>query len=139
MLLNFVELSHQSQLKVAEKMEAELNRMGLKKARVRVVNNTFWLVGRVDSQKDIDWAQKIAIAFIPGSIATIAERERVVQTAQGGKVLFRNFLQHIPSKARKSLPIKKMIKISAQFVEVVKEYMKIFYCPMGMCSYIRGI
>tara|TARA_Y100001954_G_scaffold209411_1_gene234506 strand:+ start:8451 stop:9980 length:1530 start_codon:yes stop_codon:yes gene_type:complete len=125
-VLNFVELSHQSQLKVAEKMEVELNRMGLKKVRVRVVNNTFWLVGRVDSEKDIPYAQKIATAFIPGSIATIAERERVVQTVQGGKALLRNFLKVVPSKAKKSLPIKKMIKISAQFVEVVKEYMKIF-------------
>ena len=124
-VLNFVELSHQSQIKVAEKMEVELQRMGLKKARVRVVNGAFWLVGRVDSRNDIAWAKRIAEAFIPGSIATIAERERVVQKV-GGKVPFYNFLEYIPSKVKKSLPIKKMIKISAQFVEVVKEYMKIF-------------
>lgn len=124
-VLNFVELSHQTQLKVAEKMEIELHRMGLKKARVRVVNSTFWLVGRVDAQSDIAFAEKIAKAFIPGSIATIAERERVVQKA-GGKVAFYNFLEFKASKVKKSLPIKKMIKISAQFVEVVKEYMKIF-------------
>ena len=119
-VLNFVELSHQTQLKVAEKMEVELHKMGLKKVRVRVVNSTFWLIGRVNSQGDIVFAEKVAKAFIPGSIATIAERERVVQKA-GGKVALYNFIEFKPSKAKKSLPIKKMIKISAQFVEVVKE------------------
>ena len=58
-VLNFVELSHQTQLKVAEKMEVELHKMGLKKVRVRVVNSTFWLIGRVDAQADITFAEKV--------------------------------------------------------------------------------
>ncbi len=124
-VLNFVELSHQTQLKVAKKMEVELHKMGLRKVRVRVVNSAFWLVGRVDRDIDRNFATKIAKAFMPGSIATIAERERVVQKV-GGKQALYNFIEFIPSKAKKAKPLKKMIKISAQFVEVVKEYMKIF-------------
>ena len=54
-------------------MEVELHRMGLKKARVRVVNSTFWLVGRVDAQSDIAFAEKIAKALETAKITVGAK------------------------------------------------------------------
>ena len=122
-VLQLVELHPQSQRLVSRKMQDEIQKNDLPDVTVRVVNKMYWLEGVVRSNGELQRAEQIAIAYVPDRILTLAEREDSVQKAR--KPIIQNFIVVNPSK-RKPAPLEKLVKITAQFVELVKDYTRIF-------------
>lgn len=121
-VLRLVELSPHTQRVIARKMQEEIQKNQLRDVTVRVINGLFWLEGIVTSKQDRDRAEAIAAAYIPDRLESLARRTDAVQTAQ--RSIIQNFIQINPKK--QPAPIPKLVKITTQFVELVKDYNKIF-------------
>ncbi|TNE97832.1 MAG: hypothetical protein EP326_10810 [Deltaproteobacteria bacterium] len=121
-VIRLVELSPQTQRIIAKKMQDEIQKNGLRDVTVRVVNNLFWLEGIVTNEPDKLRAEIIANAYVPDRIQTLAQRTDAVQTAR--KNIIQNFVQ-VNAKSKPE-PVPKLIKITAQFVELTRDYNKIF-------------
>lgn len=117
-VLRLVELSPQTQLIIARKMQEEMQKSGLKDVTVRVVNGSFWIEGVVNSEGESNKAEQIARAYLPDQIQNLARRTEAVQTTK--KPPFENLLT-INSKPKPE-PIPKLFKLTAQFVELTKTY-----------------
>ncbi len=121
-VIRLVELSPHTQVIIAQKMQDEIQGAGLKDVKVRVVNKLFWLEGVVEEDAFKTRAFNIAAAYLPDNITSLAQKEGAVQTVQ--KEIIQNFIA--VNKKSKPAPIPKMIKITAQFVELSKDYNKVF-------------
>tara|TARA_B100001971_G_scaffold215013_1_gene256414 strand:+ start:4732 stop:6240 length:1509 start_codon:yes stop_codon:yes gene_type:complete len=123
-VLPLIEMSKQTQRIIARKMQDEINRNSMKDVRVRVVNKDYWLEGVVNSAAKKELATEIAQGLIPGNIQSLAR-------AQGGE-RFREtevgeLVNHIAVNEKKDpAPPPKLIKVTSQFVELTKDYQKIF-------------
>jgi len=122
-ILDMVELSPQTQRMVGQKMQEEIHKNGMKDVTVRIVNKAYWLEGFVTSKSERNLAGKIAVAFMPENVASLAEREGAVQRA-GGKKILHDFIVVNAQKAE--MPIPRLIKITAQFVLLNKDYNRVF-------------
>jgi pilus assembly protein CpaC len=121
-VMNLVELSPQTQSLIARKMQDEIQKNNLKQVTVRVINGTFWLEGIVGSNGEKARAQKIAVAYLPDTILNLARRTESVSFAE--KDIIQNFIQ-VNAKSQPEQP-KKQVKVTAQFVELTKDYNKVF-------------
>lgn len=121
-VLFLVELSPQTERLVARKMQEEIQKNQLPDVTVRVVNHTYWLEGIVNSEVKKRRAEDIAKAFYPDRIASLAERTQQIVQAQ--KPAIQNFIQ-VNAKSQPP-PLEKLIKVTAQFVELTKDYSKTF-------------
>jgi pilus assembly protein CpaC len=121
-VMRLVELSPQTQGVIARKMQDEIQKSGLADVTVRVVNGLFWLEGIVSSDPEVARALAISAAYIPDRIESLARRTDSVQSAR--REIIQNFIQ--VNKKSKPEPIPKLVKITAQFVELSKNYGKIF-------------
>ncbi|MGZ3788323.1 MAG: pilus assembly protein N-terminal domain-containing protein [Bacteriovorax sp.] len=121
-VLRLVELSPQTQLVIAKKMQEEMQKSQLKDVTVRVVNGSFWIEGIVGSKEESDKAEQIARAYLPDQIQNLARRADAVQTTK--KPPFENLLT-INAKPKPE-PLPKLFKLTAQFVELTKGYDRLF-------------
>jgi pilus assembly protein CpaC len=121
-VLFLVELSPQTERLVARKMQEEIQKNQLPNVTVRVVNHTYWVEGIVTSEGQKRRAEEIAKAFYPDRIASLAERTD--QVIQASKPAIQNFIQ-VNEKSQPA-PVPKLLKITAQFVELTKDYSKAF-------------
>lgn len=121
-VLRLVELSPQTQLVIARKMQEEMQKSNLKDVTVRVVNGSFWIEGVVGSSEESAKAEQIARAYLPDQIQNLARRTDAVQSTK--KPPFENLLT-INSKPKPE-PLPKLFKLTAQFVELTKGYDKLF-------------
>lgn len=121
-VLRLVELAPQTQLVIAKKMQEEMQKSGLKDITVRVVNGSFWIEGVVNSKDESEKAEQIARAYLPDQIQNLARRTDAVQSTK--KPPFENLLT-INSKPKPE-PLPKLFKITAQFVELTKDYDRLF-------------
>lgn len=121
-VLRLVELSPQTQLVIAKKMQDEMQKSSLRDVTVRVVNGSFWIEGIVNSQEESAKAEQIARAYLPDQIQNLARRTDAVQTTK--KPPFENLLT-INTKPKPE-PLPKLFKITTQFVELTKAYDKEF-------------
>lgn len=121
-VLRLVELSPQTQLVIARKMQEEMQKSNLKDVTVRVVNGSFWIEGVVGSKEESDKAEQIARAYLPDQIQNLARRTDAVQSTK--KPPFENLLT-INAKPKPE-PLPKLYKLTAQFVELTKGYDKLF-------------
>lgn len=121
-VLRLVELSPQTQRVIARKMQEEIQKNQLRDVTVRVVNGLFWLEGITTSEGDKTKAELIAKAFVPDQLENLARRTDSVTTAKRDPI--QNFIT-VNAKS-KPAPVPKQIKITAQFVELTKDYNKIF-------------
>lgn len=121
-VLRLVELSPQTQLVIAKKMQEEMQKSGLKDVTVRVVNGSFWIEGIVNEQKESDKAEQIARAYLPDQIQNLARRTDAVQSTK--KPPFENLLT-VNTKPKPE-PLPKLFKLTAQFVELTKGYDRLF-------------
>lgn len=122
-VINLIELSPQTQRIIARRMQNEVQKYQMKDVTVRVVNGIYWLEGVVSSEGQKGLAFDIARAFIPPNIESLAIRTGSVQTA-GKRNLIENFISVNAKEAPPKIP--KLIKITAQFVELTKSYSKLF-------------
>lgn len=119
-----VEYSQQTQLLVAREMQDAINKNNMKDVTVRVVNGDYWLEGVVNSEGKKVLAENFAKAYLPDKLKGLG------QSAGGprfeGKVrgTILNFVS--VNEKKDPEPPSKMIQISAQFVELSKDYNKVF-------------
>jgi pilus assembly protein CpaC len=94
----------------------------MNQVQVRVVNKAFWLEGVVNSKLEKERAFRIANAYMPDKIESLAQRTDSVAQAQ------REWIQDFISISEKKppQPVPKLIKITAQFVELTKDYLRTF-------------
>lgn len=117
-----VEVHPQAQVLIARKMQEEIRKASMKNVNVRIVNGVYWLEGVVDSDGKKTKAEEIAMAYYPATLDSTARRERLVKT------LKRDIIQNFITVNKKSSPpsIPKLIKITAQFVELTRDYNRVF-------------
>lgn len=118
-VLRIVELSPQTQRVIARKMMDELSRNGLKDVSVRVVNRVFWLEGVVSSDAKKKLAVEITSAYLPDKIAL---DNKGLQTVRRNEII--DFIS--VNEKKDPPPPPKLVKITAQFVELSKDYTRLF-------------
>lgn len=123
-VLALIDYSPQTQLLVAQKMQEAINRNNMKDVTVRVVNGDYWLEGVVNSDGKKTLANNIATSYLPDTLTSLSQaaggsRSRVMER---GKIS--NFISVNQKKDPEPLP--KLIKVSSQFVELSKDYLKVF-------------
>ena len=118
-VLRMVQLSPQTQRVIARKMMDELARNNLKDVTVRVVNRVFWLEGVVSSADKKALAVAIANAYLPDRIAL---DPKGLQTVRRDDIL--DFIS--VNEKKDPQPPPKQVKITSQFVELSKDYTRIF-------------
>lgn len=118
-ILRLVQLSPQTQRVIARKMMDELARNNLKDVTVRVVNRVFWLEGVVSSQDKKNLAVAIANAYLPDRIAL---DPKGLQTVKREDII--DFIS--VNEKKDPAPPPKQVKITSQFVELSKDYSRIF-------------
>jgi pilus assembly protein CpaC len=121
-VLTLIELSPQTQRVIARKMSEELAKNNLKDVTVRVVNKTYWLEGVVSNEEKKKLALIIAKAYLPPKIVSIATGDSRFQTPEGSDII--DFIA--VNEKKEPQPAPKMVKITSQFVELNKEYGKVF-------------
>lgn len=121
-VISLVELSPHTQKMIAKKMQDEIQANQMQGITVRVVNKLFWLEGVVQSASERQKAFMIAAAYLPENIQSLAARQNAVETVK--KDIIQNFIA--VNAKKKPRPIPKLVKVTAQFVELSKDYNKIF-------------
>ena len=123
-VIQLIELSPQTERIISRKMQEEINRNGMKDVTVRIVNKTFWLEGVVNSAAKKELANTIAQEYLPDRIQSLGSQGR------GGfqeKVKSQPIMNFITVNEKKDPePPPKLVKVSAQFVELAKDYQKVF-------------
>lgn len=121
-VLRLVELSPQTQLIIAKKMQDEMHKSDLRDVTVRIVNGVFWIEGVVNSEDEKAKVAQIATAYLPDQIQNLSRRTDSVQTLR--KNLYEIMLT--VNAKMKPEPLPKLFKLTAQFVELTKSYDKTF-------------
>ena len=121
-VLRLYELSPQTQRVIARRMTDELNKSGLKEVSVRIMNKVYVLEGVVSSKEKRDDAERIASIYLPPKIASLATGEGRFQSKEDKDIY--NFISVNPQK--EAPPAPKLLKITSQFVELTKNYGRVF-------------
>ncbi len=121
-VLTLIELSPQTQRIIARKMTDELSKNNLKDVTVRVVNRVFWLEGVVSNKEKKQLAVTIAKAYLPPKIVNLSANSSRYATPQTDDII--DFIA--VNEKKEPQPAPKMIKITSQFVELTKNYNKVF-------------
>ncbi len=119
-----IEYSNQTQLIVAREMQDAITRNNMADVVVNVVNGDYWLEGVVNSGSKRKLARDIAEAYLPDSLSglgLVAGGSRYKGRDRGKIVNFINV-----NEKKDPDPPPKLIKVSAQFVELSKDYLKVF-------------
>lgn len=120
-VLNLVTLSKVSRDAIARRMQKEINDdPGGVNVTVKIINDTFFLFGKVDSSVDRERAETIAGTYLPEVINSQATKEGVL--VQGAKKFsIRNM---ISVEEPPPPPPPKMVRVTYHFVEIGKEFLK---------------
>lgn len=121
-VLTLIELSPQTQRVIARKMSDELAKNNLKDVTVRVVNKVFWLEGVVSNKEKKGLAVTIARAYLPPKIVNLSANSTRYATPQTDEII--DFIA--VNEKKEPQPAPKMVKITSQFVELSKNYNKVF-------------
>ncbi len=121
-VLRLVELSPMTQQVIARKMQSEIQKSQMRDVTVRIINKIFVLEGVVSSKAQKDEAFKLASLYIPDRIESLARRTDSVQKVN--KPILESLIK--VNEKSSPQPIPKLIKVAAQFVELTKDYNKIF-------------
>ena len=122
--LRLVELSPHTQRTIARKMQEEINRNGMKDVTVRIVNRNFWLEGVVNSGSKKELAKAIATEYLPNKIDSLGIQGAGGSYQEAEKGIIQDFITVNEKKDPEPPP--KLVKITAQFVELTKDYSKVF-------------
>ncbi len=122
-VLRLVELSPQTQQVIAKRMQDAIQRMVDKNITVRVVNKAFWLEGVTDKKEGESIARGIAKAYMPDRLLDLASSSGEVQQDQSKEYLLSFITVNVKGKPK---PTPKQVKITSQFVELAKDYGKVF-------------
>lgn len=121
-VINLINLSPQTQRIIGRKMQKEIQNAGMKDVTVRVVNGVYWLEGVVSRAEDKPLAMKLAEGYVIDRVLDLSKGSDRVQSAEK-----KSIIDFITVNPKKDPPKEeKQIKISSQFVELVRDYQKIF-------------
>lgn len=123
-VLRLVELSPQTQRIIARKMQEEINKNNMKDVTVRIVNSDFWIEGVVNSEGKKLMAKTIAENYLPDHIESLGIQSGGKNYKEGKRYEIVEFISINEKKDPE--PPKKLIKVSSQFVELTKDYQKVF-------------
>ena len=123
-VLKLIELSSQAQRYIARKMQEEINKNNMKDVTVRIVNGDFWLEGVVNGEGKKKLADSIAQQYLPDKLESLAQQAGGQEFVGKTKYQVANFIS--VNEQKDPPPPAKLIKITAQFVELTKNYQKIF-------------
>jgi pilus assembly protein CpaC len=123
-VLLLIEYSKQTQLIVAREMQDAVNKNNMKDVTVRVVNGDYWLEGVVNSVPKKDLANDIANAYLPDTLSGLGQAAGGSRFQGRAKGAIANFINVNEKKDPEPPP--KLIKVSSQFVELSKDYLKVF-------------
>lgn len=123
-VLRLIEMHPQTQRIIARKMTEELARFNFKNASVRVVNNAYWVEGVVGSEAEKLLVQEIVQAYLPEKIESLSANSERSVSANNSDILI--LLSINSEKKNTPQPLPKQIKVSTQFVELSKDYNKVF-------------
>ena len=123
-VIRIIELAPQTQLLIAQRMQNEIQALGHKDVTVRVLNGTFVLEGIVPSAAAKGDAEKRATILLPDKLASLAQQFEATQTPSRKLIISNDIKVDTPPAAPE--PIPKLIRVTAQFVELVKEYNRVF-------------
>lgn len=120
-VLNLVSLSRISRDAIAKRMQKEINDdpEGVN-VIVSIKNDTFFLLGKVDSKAALDRAEFIALTYLPEFMNSPATKDGVL-VAGTKKFAIRNLISIEEPPAP---PPPKMVRITYHFVEIGKEFLK---------------
>lgn len=125
-ILRLIEMSPQTQVLISREMQEELQKNNFKNVTVRVVNKTFWVEGSVGNADEAALVQKITTAYLPEKIEAVSSGSIAAAYPEGRQAM--SFFLSIDPKAKEEekKPLDKLVKISSQFVELRKDYNKVF-------------
>ena len=105
-------------------MQEEIAKNGMKNITVRVINSVYWVEGVVTSKTEEALVRRIAEGFLPPALKSLFEKnsDRVLKVK--GRAPIEYFFTI--NEAKQKRPPEKLIKVSAQFVELSKSYGKVF-------------
>jgi pilus assembly protein CpaC len=118
-VLNLVSLSKISREAIARRIQKEINDdPGGVNVQVKIINDTFFLLGKVDSSADKERAETIAQTYMPEILAPAA-KDFLIPGAK--KFSIRNLivLEEAPPPATP-----KMVRVTYHFVEIGKDFLK---------------
>ena len=125
-------LSPLAQKIIAEKMEEDIHKKGFKEVSVRAINQRFLIEGGVEYGSDVDPDKnakiviKSAESYVPPIFITEAEQKGILKKpaeGSGGPPAVVNLLIRKPKPAAEAA---KIIRITAHYVELNKNYAKNF-------------
>ncbi|MBT3981310.1 MAG: hypothetical protein HOE90_08145 [Bacteriovoracaceae bacterium] len=122
-VLRLVELSPMTQRAIAKKMQEEIQRNNMRNVTVRVVNKQYWLEGSVASASQEKLAIEISKAYLPDGIESLYQQAKGSRFVKGREPIS-SFISVETQEQKK--PIPKIVKVITQFVELTKDYGKIF-------------
>jgi pilus assembly protein CpaC len=121
-VLNLVTLSRISREALARRMQRAINDdpEGANVA-VSIVNDTFFLTGKVDSATAREKSETIALTYMPDFMGSQAIKDGVLQQGARQRFALRNliFIEDPPPP-----PPPKMVRVTYHFVEIGKNYLK---------------
>jgi pilus assembly protein CpaC len=124
-VLRLVDLSPLTQNVIAQKMQEELAKNNIAGVTVRVVNGAFWVEGVVGDEGEEKMVKQITVAYLPDRIEALSSQSaRLVTREDKSTILY--FLSINKDQKAQQDPLPKLVKISVQFVELSKDYSKIF-------------
>lgn len=120
-IMNLVTLSRVSRDAIARRMQKEINDdPGGVNVTIRIINDTFFLFGKVDSAADSTRAETIAQTYLPEMMGSVAIRDQALALG-AKKFTIRNMIQ---IEQPPPSPAPKMVRITYHFVEIGKSYLK---------------
>jgi pilus assembly protein CpaC len=127
-IIPLYELSPQTQRVIAKKMQDELARNSIKDVSIRVVNKLFWVEGVVTSEGKKKQSFDIIKAYLPPKIKPLAEGSGEGRFSGGADSMVPDGVLDFVSVNAQAAPEAptKQVKITSQFVELAKDYKKVF-------------
>ncbi len=124
-VLRMIEIHPQTQQIIARKMTEELAKFNLKNVSVRVVNHSYWVEGVVASASEEAMVKRITQALLPEKIESLSvNSDRLLVNSAKSDIYY--YVSVNENKKKKEEPLPKQVKISTQFVELSKDYSKVF-------------
>jgi pilus assembly protein CpaC len=122
-VMNFTQLSPLGMQIIAKKIQSDVQTLA-PNVTTRVVNGVIFLEGQVENVDRANQVMKIAMTYLPEvKPANLLDRDVSAQRSSIPRSLISNLMIVLPPAAKKT---DKLIRITAHFVELDKDYAKLF-------------
>jgi pilus assembly protein CpaC len=122
-VMNFTQLSPLGMQIIARKIQADIQQIA-PNVTTRVVNGVIFLEGQVETDQVANRVMKVAMTYLPEvKPANLLDRDVSAQRSSIPRSLISNLMIVLPPQPKKS---GKLIRITAHFVELDKDYAKLF-------------